>query len=63
MLLIVSEHVALDGCKRVYGLVLTISTLHLKLCTDISSLGFVFFQRGPLVDIVIDMWPELVVER
>jgi hypothetical protein len=63
MLLIVSEHVALDGCKRVYGLVLTTSTLNPKLCTDVSRLGFVFSRRGPLADIVIDMWPELVVER
>jgi hypothetical protein len=63
VLLIMSEHVSLDGYKRVYGLVLTTCMLYPKLCTDVSRLGFVFSRRGPPADIVIDMWPELVVER
>ena len=63
VLLIVSEHVALDGYKRIYGLVLITSMLNPKLCTDVSRLGFVFSQRESLADIVIDIWPELVVER
>ena len=58
-----NEHVSLDGYKRVYGLVLTTCMLYPKLCTDVSRLGFVFSQRGLPTNIVIDMWPELVVER